>query len=240
MAPGMAGPKLTAAGNKRAYVPPRIEIGLAELNALPEQHQQLAARLTQYEEQLAAGIAEQEKQRADGIAAAEAALAAYEKEVAPRETDLQQKHNQRIAQAETALREHEKRLPELLAAWEQQAGQPIAWTPLDPAELTATNGAKLEKQDDLSIFVTGQMYAREVIPHPVRQMVTVAALSVLEKSEELELHIAAALNVGCKPKELAEVIFQVGIYGGVPAMNQGLKALRKVLEARGMWPLEEE
>jgi 4-carboxymuconolactone decarboxylase len=93
---------------------------------------------------------------------------------------------------------------------------------------------------DLSIFVTGQMYAREVIPHPVRQMVTIAALSVLEKSEELELHLAAALNVGCKPKELAEVIFQVGIYGGVPAMNQGLKALRKVLEERGMWPLDEE
>ncbi|MDF1556343.1 MAG: hypothetical protein P1P84_24970, partial [Deferrisomatales bacterium] len=26
---------------------------------------------------------------------------------------------------------------------------------------------------DLSLFITGQMYAREVIPHPVRQMVTV-------------------------------------------------------------------
>ena len=92
---------------------------------------------------------------------------------------------------------------------------------------------------DLSIFVTGQLYAREVIPHPVRQMATVAALTVLEKTEELELHLGAALNVGCKPRELAEVIFQVGIYGGVPAMNQGLKVLRKVLQERGMWPLAE-
>ena len=93
---------------------------------------------------------------------------------------------------------------------------------------------------DLSLFITGQMYARNVIPHATRQMVAVASLTVLEKSEELELHLLAALNVGCKPRELAEVIFQTAVYGGVPAMNQGLKVLRKVLEAQGLWPLPAE
>ena len=93
---------------------------------------------------------------------------------------------------------------------------------------------------DLSLFITGQMYARNVIPHPVRQMVAVATLTVLEKTEELELHLQAALNVGCKPRELAETIFQTAVYGGVPAMNQGLKALRKVLEEQGLWPIIEE
>lgn len=91
---------------------------------------------------------------------------------------------------------------------------------------------------DLSLFITGQMYARQVIPHPVRQMVTVAALTVLERTEELELHLHAALNVGCTPKELAEVIFQTATYGGMPATNQGLKALRTVLQRRGEWPLD--
>jgi 4-carboxymuconolactone decarboxylase len=93
---------------------------------------------------------------------------------------------------------------------------------------------------DLSLFITGQMYAREVIPHALRQMVAVAALTVLEKSEELELHLQAALNVGCKPRELAEVIFQTAVYGGVPAMNQGLKTLRKVLQDQELWPLADE
>ena len=93
---------------------------------------------------------------------------------------------------------------------------------------------------DLSMFITGQMYAREVILHPVRQMVAVAALTVLEKTDELELHLQAALNVGCKPRELAEVIFQTAVYGGVPAMNQGLKTLRKVMEDNGLWPLRDE
>lgn len=93
---------------------------------------------------------------------------------------------------------------------------------------------------DLSLFITGQMYARQVIPHPTRQMVAVAALTVLEKSEELELHLRAALNVGCRPRELAEVIFQTAVYGGVPAMNQGLQVLRKVLQEQGLWPIADE
>jgi 4-carboxymuconolactone decarboxylase len=93
---------------------------------------------------------------------------------------------------------------------------------------------------DFSLFITGKMYAREKISHPVRQMVTVAALTVLGRDEELRLHLHAALNVGVDPRELAEVIFQTGVYGGVPAMNQGLKALRAVLEETGQWPLAEE
>ena len=67
-----------------------------------------------------------------------------------------------------------------------------------------------------------------------------AALTVLEKTEELELHLQAALNVGCKPRELAEVIFQTAVYGGVPAMNQGLQTLRKVLQEQGLWPIPDE
>lgn len=91
---------------------------------------------------------------------------------------------------------------------------------------------------DLSLFITGQMYAREKIPHKTRQLITVAALTVLSRLEELRLHIHAALNVGCTPGEIAEVIFQTAVYGGMPATNQALKTLRSVLEEKGLWPLE--
>lgn len=96
-----------------------------------------------------------------------------------------------------------------------------------------------EMAKDLSMFITGKMYGRERIPHTTRQLVTVAALTVLERTEELKLHIYAALNVGCSPQEVAEAIFQCGIYGGMPVVNQALKILREVLREKGMWPLEE-
>ncbi|MFH1057760.1 MAG: carboxymuconolactone decarboxylase family protein [Pseudomonadota bacterium] len=89
---------------------------------------------------------------------------------------------------------------------------------------------------DLSLFITGQMYARQRIPHPTRQLTAVAALTALERGEELRLHIWAALNVGCDPHDVAEVIFQTGVYAGMPVVNQALKVLKSVLEERQQWP----
>ena len=92
---------------------------------------------------------------------------------------------------------------------------------------------------ELSLFITGAMYAREKIPHRTRQLVAIAALTVLCRPEELKLHMLAALNVGCPPGEIAETIFQTLVYGGVPAANAALKILRQVLQEEGMWPVEE-
>ncbi len=90
---------------------------------------------------------------------------------------------------------------------------------------------------DLSLFITGRMYARQKLPHPTRQLVAIAALTALAKTEELKLHIHAALNVGCDPHQIAETIFQTAIYSGMPATNQGLEALKQVLQDNGQWPL---
>jgi 4-carboxymuconolactone decarboxylase len=92
---------------------------------------------------------------------------------------------------------------------------------------------------DMSLFITGQMYAREKIPHKTRQLVTISALTVLSRLDELRLHIQAALNVGCTPEEIAEVIFQTLVYGGVPTANAGLKTLKSVLEEKGLWPMNQ-
>lgn len=108
------------------------------------------------------------------------------------------------------------------------------WEGERPFELWSSFDEELARE--FSLFVTGRLYARERIPHKLRQLVTVAALTVLERQEELKLHIHAALNVGCTAWEVAEVIFQMAVYGGVPAMNSALKGLREVLKARGEWP----
>lgn len=105
-----------------------------------------------------------------------------------------------------------------------------------PFELWKAFDPELAK--DLSLFITGKMYAREKLPHPTRQLITVAALTVLGRTDELKLHIQAALNVGCTVEDIAETIFQTAIYGGIPATNNALKTLRGVLEEKGDWPLE--
>ena len=95
-----------------------------------------------------------------------------------------------------------------------------------------------ELAKEISLFYTGKLYAREKIPHRTRQLVTVAALTVLERTEELKLHLHGALNVGCTPREVAEVIFQMATYGGVPVVNSALKVFRAVLQEKGLWPIK--
>ncbi len=91
---------------------------------------------------------------------------------------------------------------------------------------------------EMSLFITGQMYSRQRIPHTTRQLVAVAALTALGCTGELKVHLHAALNVGVEPQELAEAIFQTGVYAGVPAMNVGLATLKGLLQERGQWPLQ--
>jgi 4-carboxymuconolactone decarboxylase len=105
-----------------------------------------------------------------------------------------------------------------------------------PVDLWRAFDPELGKQ--FSLFITGRLYAREKVPHTTRQMVTVAVLTVLGRTEELKLHILAALNVGCTPKQIAEVIFQTFTYAGIPTVNMALKVLREVLQKKGMWPIE--
>lgn len=93
---------------------------------------------------------------------------------------------------------------------------------------------------ELSLFITGRMYGREKIPHPTRQLVTVAVLTVLGRTDELKLHILAALNVGCTPRQIAEVIFQTFTYAGIPTVNSALKVLRAVLKDKDLWPVSDK
>ena len=107
-----------------------------------------------------------------------------------------------------------------------------------PYELWLSFDKELAKE--MSRFVVGDMYARDVLPKTTRQLVAIAALSATGKQDELKLHIHAALNVGCTPQEISESIFQIGVYAGFPAMNNALLTLRSVLEENGLWPLEQK
>lgn len=87
----------------------------------------------------------------------------------------------------------------------------------------------------ISMFFTGRLYAREVISQKQRELCAVAALTVLQRLDELRTHVEAALNVGATKEEIAEVVFQMITYGGVPTTVEGLKICKEVFIARGLW-----
>jgi len=92
--------------------------------------------------------------------------------------------------------------------------------------------------NDFSMFITGNLYSRDVLTLPERQMIACAILAAVHASDELKLHVNAALNVGCDPKKLAEIFFQVATYAGMPAVNEALRVYKNVLQERGEWPVQ--
>jgi 4-carboxymuconolactone decarboxylase len=92
--------------------------------------------------------------------------------------------------------------------------------------------------NDFSRFITGNLYSRTVLTLPERQMAACAMLAALRATGELKLHVNAALNVGCDPRKLAEVFFQLATYAGMPAVNEALEVYRDVLKERAEWPIK--
>src|SRR4029434_785336 len=86
---------------------------------------------------------------------------------------------------------------------------------------------------ELAIFLKGVLHSRDVLPQTQRELCAVAALTALHRSNEVRAHIHAALNVGATRQEVAEVIFQMVTYGGMPVVVDALEVYGQVLAERG-------
>ena len=84
-------------------------------------------------------------------------------------------------------------------------------------------------------FGYGDVVSRPGLDLRTRQLATVAALTALgTAAPQLRTHLNGALNVGCTPVEIIEVIQQMAVFAGFPAAINGAAAAREVFEARGL------
>jgi 4-carboxymuconolactone decarboxylase len=80
----------------------------------------------------------------------------------------------------------------------------------------------------------GRFYSREGLDLKTRQIATVAALTAMggQTAPQLKVNIQHALAAGASEKELFEVIYQMAIYGGMPAAINGINAAMEVFAER--------
>ncbi len=79
----------------------------------------------------------------------------------------------------------------------------------------------------------GDVLQREGLDFKTRELATIAALTALGNCQpQLKGHISGALNLGCNPKEISEVILQMSVYAGFPAAINGMTAAKEVFESR--------
>jgi 4-carboxymuconolactone decarboxylase len=76
--------------------------------------------------------------------------------------------------------------------------------------------------------------------NPVEKKIheTERCLAASRATDELKPHVNAALKVGCDPRKMTEIFFQLATYAGMPAVNEALRVYRDVLKERGEWPIK--
>ncbi|WP_299472938.1 carboxymuconolactone decarboxylase family protein [uncultured Roseibium sp.] len=80
----------------------------------------------------------------------------------------------------------------------------------------------------------GRHYARPGLDLKTRQLCTIAALTVLggQTAPQLKVNIEHTLAAGASRVEIVEAIWQMAVYGGLPAAINGLNAAREVFADR--------
>ena len=76
----------------------------------------------------------------------------------------------------------------------------------------------------------GKTFNPEGLDARTRLLVTIAALTVLgaQADAQLRLTIRQALSAGATKREVAEVIWQMSMFGGLPAMQKALEIAQGV------------
>ncbi len=85
------------------------------------------------------------------------------------------------------------------------------------------------------VELNGRTYTRGVLDQRTRELLTIGALTALggQTAPQLRIHVAAARKLGASREEIAETIYQMALYGGMPAMFNALNTAMAVFDAEG-------
>ena len=86
-------------------------------------------------------------------------------------------------------------------------------------------------QDLITRYAWGEVWQRDGLDRRTRSFMTLSLLIALNRGEEFQLHVRAALNNGLTRDEIKEVLLHAAIYCGVPASNTAFKLAQEVFDS---------
>lgn len=82
-------------------------------------------------------------------------------------------------------------------------------------------------------FPYASLWTRDTLTRRERSMITIGMLVAMSQHHELRGHLVGALNNGCTPEEIAEVITHSCAYAGFPAAIAAMRTAEEVLKEQG-------
>jgi 4-carboxymuconolactone decarboxylase len=104
---------------------------------------------------------------------------------------------------------------------------------LGDAHVDRAEARKTPLDADFQRYITeaawGSVWTRPGLDLPTRSLLTLVILASLGHWEEFAMHVRASRNTGATPEQIAEALFHVSVYAGVPAANRAYALLKEEL-----------
>ena len=101
------------------------------------------------------------------------------------------------------------------------------------ASLNGASDFSRPLQELVTEYCWGAVWSRPGIERRTRSLINLGMLAALNRQHELDLHVRGAINNGCTPEEIREVLLQVVIYCGVPAGMEAFRVAEAALDSLG-------
>lgn len=95
--------------------------------------------------------------------------------------------------------------------------------------LAAADDFSMPLQRLVTEYAWGEIWGRDILTKKTRSMLNIAMLSILNRHNELGMHVQGAVRNGCSKDEIREVLLQVAIYAGVPAAVDSFRVAKEAL-----------
>ena len=84
-------------------------------------------------------------------------------------------------------------------------------------------------QHIINAYAYGDIWSRPGLSLGVKSLAMIAMMAAANRPAELRVHLKGALQNGCTPEEVREVLLLVALYCGIPAANEAHRAAMDVL-----------
>ena len=79
----------------------------------------------------------------------------------------------------------------------------------------------------------GDVWSRPGLSRKIRSLVVLGMNAALNRPAEFKVHTHGALNNGCTPEEIREVLLMLALYAGIPASNEAHRLALEVMAEHG-------
>jgi 4-carboxymuconolactone decarboxylase len=99
---------------------------------------------------------------------------------------------------------------------------------------SVSNSDDPELMTILQRFIFGEVFYIGDLDDTTRELITITALTTNQTLPQLKAHTNAALNIGVKPIEIREVVYQLAPFIGYPKVLNALDTINSVFKSRGI------